>query len=110
MIPTSEVCYNMAAHTYYIDLFVASLPGQTGRVLGIRGWDNETLRSVANVLWPPGVQNIYRVGHKGKVDLRYIVPATLGSYYPLHLPIAGKYLNFIIFSDHLNSLYPFQSS
>ncbi|CAK9186658.1 unnamed protein product, partial [Ilex paraguariensis] len=45
--------------------------GHVGNVTDIRGWDKETDRSVANVSWiKTGVTNVYRVGHKGKVDIR----------------------------------------
>lgn len=36
--------------------------GKTGRVMEIRGWDNESCRSVANVSWASGSTNVYRLG------------------------------------------------
>ena len=42
-------------------------PGCVGQVTDIRGWDMESFRSVANVVWQSTVTNVYRVGHKGKV-------------------------------------------
>lgn len=56
----------------------------------IRGWDNESGHSVAHVTWASGVTNVYRLGHKGKVDLKYVEEASGGSYYPEHLPILGE--------------------
>ncbi|XP_054857616.1 E3 ubiquitin-protein ligase MIB2 isoform X2 [Eublepharis macularius] len=63
---------------------------KTGRVMDIRGWDVETGRSVASVTWVDGTTNVYRVGHKGKVDLKCITEATGGFYYKEHLPKLGK--------------------
>ncbi|XP_055385955.1 E3 ubiquitin-protein ligase MIB2 [Condylostylus longicornis] len=64
--------------------------GKTGRVMEIRGWDNESCRSVANVSWVTGSTNVYRLGHKGNVDLRYVTPTTGGYYYKDHMPILGQ--------------------
>lgn len=61
-----------------------------GLVVEIRGWDNISCRSVANVSWSTGSTNVYRLGHKGNVDLRYIQAATGGFYYRDHMPILGK--------------------
>ncbi|CAH2319959.1 E3 ubiquitin- ligase MIB2 isoform X1 [Pelobates cultripes] len=63
---------------------------KVGRVVDIRGWDVETGRSVASVTWADGTTNVYRVGHKGKVDLRCITDASAGHYYKDHLPKLGK--------------------
>uniref|UniRef100_A0A7N4NGK8 E3 ubiquitin-protein ligase MIB2 n=1 Tax=Sarcophilus harrisii TaxID=9305 RepID=A0A7N4NGK8_SARHA len=64
--------------------------GKAGRVMDIRGWDVETGRSVASVTWADGTTNVYRVGHKGKVDLKCVVEAPGGFYYKEHLPRLGK--------------------
>ncbi|XP_071451950.1 E3 ubiquitin-protein ligase MIB2 [Hetaerina americana] len=65
--------------------------GKTGRVIDIRGWDNESGRSVANVTWTgTGSTNVYRVGHKGKVDLKYVQEGLGGFYYRDHLPVLGE--------------------
>ncbi|XP_067011890.2 E3 ubiquitin-protein ligase MIB2 [Anabrus simplex] len=64
--------------------------GKTGRVIDIRGWDNESGRSVANVVWTSGSTNVYRLGHKGKVDLKYVQDAVGGYYYREHLPVLGQ--------------------
>lgn len=56
----------------------------------IRGWDNESCRSVANVSWVSGSTNVYRLGHKGNVDLRYLQAASGGYYYRDHMPILGR--------------------
>ena len=61
-----------------------------GRVVDIRGWDNESGRSVANVIWGSGSTNVYRLGHKGKVDLKCVQASSAGSYYVNHLAIVGK--------------------
>lgn len=64
--------------------------GKNGLVVEIRGWDNISCRSVANVSWGTGSTNVYRLGHKGNVDLRYIQAASGGYYYRDHMPILGK--------------------
>ncbi|XP_069935507.1 E3 ubiquitin-protein ligase MIB2 isoform X2 [Oryctolagus cuniculus] len=64
--------------------------GKPGRVVDIRGWDVETGRSVASVTWADGTTNVYRVGHKGKVDLRCVGEAAGGFYYKEHLPRLGQ--------------------
>lgn len=69
--------------------------GKIGKVVDIRGWTTDSFRSVANVIWPSGVSNVYRLGHRGKVDLKYVAEADGGKYYRDHLPI------FSIFSDSL---------
>lgn len=61
-----------------------------GRVLDIRGWDNESSRSVANVTWFSGSTNVYRLGHKGYCDIKFVESASGGSYYPEHLPVLGN--------------------
>lgn len=63
---------------------------KVGRVMEIRGWDNESCRSVANVLWITGSTNVYRLGHKGNVDLKYLVASVGGYYYKNHMPVLGK--------------------
>ncbi|XP_034951738.1 E3 ubiquitin-protein ligase MIB2 [Chelonus insularis] len=65
-------------------------PGKTGRVIDIRGWDNESSRSVATVTWRSGSTNVYRLGYKGCVDLCYIEKSTYGTYYKEHLPVLGQ--------------------
>lgn len=59
--------------------------------MDIRGWDVETGRSVASVTWADGTTNVYRVGHKGKVDLKCVGEAAGGFYYKEHLPKLGTY-------------------
>lgn len=67
--------------------------GKSGRVMDIRGWDNESARSVANVTWTSGSTNVYRLGHKGNCDLKCVQDASGGFYYKDHIPILGKNLN-----------------
>jgi E3 ubiquitin-protein ligase mind-bomb len=61
-----------------------------GKVIDVRGWDNESRRSVANVMWASGSTNVYRIGHKGKVDLKYAVDSPGPFYYRDHLPVLGQ--------------------
>ena len=58
-------------------------------MIDIRGWDNESGRSVANVAWASGSTNVYRIGHKGKVDLKSVHNAVGGFYYREALPVLG---------------------
>uniref|UniRef100_I3JH85 E3 ubiquitin-protein ligase MIB2 n=1 Tax=Oreochromis niloticus TaxID=8128 RepID=I3JH85_ORENI len=65
--------------------------GKVGKVVDIRGWDNESGRSVASVTWSNGTTNVYRMGHKGKVDLKYVTDGQGGFYYKDHLPKLGEH-------------------
>ena len=66
--------------------------GKIGKVTDIRGWDAESGRSVAHVTWVSSSStNVYRVGHKGKVDLKYITAARGSEYYKEHLPVLGRF-------------------
>jgi E3 ubiquitin-protein ligase mind-bomb len=68
--------------------------GKSGKVLEIRGWDRESGNSVACVQWNgSGCSNVYRVGHKGKVDLKYIQEGVGGFYYKDHLAVFGLTLD-----------------
>uniref|UniRef100_A0A2I3SZ16 E3 ubiquitin-protein ligase MIB2 n=1 Tax=Pan troglodytes TaxID=9598 RepID=A0A2I3SZ16_PANTR len=82
------------AHSRPLSLLAGTLSpggeGKPGRVVDIRGWDVETGRSVASVTWADGTTNVYRVGHKGKVDLKCVGEAAGGFYYKDHLPRLGK--------------------
>lgn len=64
--------------------------GKVGKVVDIRGWDTESGRSVASVTWSNGTTNVYRMGHKGKVDLKYISDVQGGFYFKEHLPNLGN--------------------
>ena len=77
---------------YVSTLFLKILGGEgkIGKVTDIRGWDSESGRSVAHVTWSSGSTNVYRVGHKGKVDLKYIQPGAGVVYYRDHLPVLGN--------------------
>jgi hypothetical protein len=66
--------------------------GNSGRVADVRGWSSESDKSVVSVRWPNGTSNVYRVGHNGKVDLRYVTDAVGGTYYREHLPVLGTLL------------------
>lgn len=64
--------------------------GTYGKVLCIRGWDKESNRSVANIVWSNGRSNVYRIGHRGKVDLKCFQESVGLTYYVQHLPVLGK--------------------
>ncbi|XP_014209695.1 E3 ubiquitin-protein ligase MIB2 [Copidosoma floridanum] len=76
--------------------------GKTGRVIDIRGWDNES-RSVATVTWSSGNTNVYRLGYKGCVDLCYVEESTCGTYYKEHLPLLGQYLPTVVAPSNDNA-------
>lgn len=80
--------YNI--RSVYTKLIIFVIAGKSGLVVEIRGWDNISCRSVANVSWVSGSTNVYRLGHKGNVDLKYIQPASGGFYYKDHMPVLGK--------------------
>ena len=40
-----------------------------------------------------GCSNVYRVGHKGKVDLKYIQEGVGGLYYKDHLAVFGIFFS-----------------
>jgi len=63
--------------------------GKTGRVVEIQDWQKESCRSVASVAWETNTTNVYRVGHKGQVDLMALEHASGGLYYEDHLPLLG---------------------
>ena len=68
--------------------------GKPGKVLEVQDWDKTSVRSVANVSWTTtGITNVYRIGHKGKVDVHCLQPASGGNYYFDHLPVPGKQLH-----------------
>lgn len=56
----------------------------------MRGWDRESFFSVASIEWSAtGISNVYRIGHKGKVDVKYVQEADGGYYYRDHLIVFG---------------------
>lgn len=73
-----------------LEFMITGGEGKIGKTTDIRGWDSESGRSVAHVTWQSGSTNVYRVGHKGKVDLKYIQSAPGWTYYKEHLPVLGK--------------------
>ena len=75
---------------FYVSLSFTGGEGKVGRVIDIRGWENESGRSVANVTWTSGNTNVYRLGHKGKVDIKYTQEASGGTYYRDHLTVLGQ--------------------
>lgn len=75
--------------------------------MDIRGWDNESSRSVATVTWSTGSTNVYRLGYKGCVDLCYVEEANAGTYYKEHLPLLGQPVPII--SDNGNTSLPVRS-
>jgi E3 ubiquitin-protein ligase mind-bomb len=80
-----------------LSVFIQGGEGKSGKVLEIRGWDRESGNSVACVQWNgSGCSNVYRVGHKGKVDLKYIQEGVGGFYYKDHLAVFGNF-NFLFY-------------
>ena len=75
--------------------------GKIGKIVDVQGWGQETSRSVANVSWPSsGITNVYRVGHKGKMDVQVAsgyAAATNGHYYPGRESLLKNYSAFFYF-------------
>lgn len=85
------ICYCFLHICVFVWLYVCvGGEGKVGKVVDIRGWDTESGRSVASVTWSNGTTNVYRMGHKGKVDLKYVSDGQGGFYYKDHLPKLGK--------------------
>ena len=70
--------------------------GNPGIVVDILGWEGETARSIAQVQWAANGRtdgrrvDQYRLGHKGKVDVKLLSgsdAASGGACYPDHLPV-----------------------
>lgn len=40
--------------------------------------------------WFSGNTNVYRLGHKGNCDIKFVESSSGGHYYPEHLPVLGK--------------------
>lgn len=84
-------------------------PGHSGRVVDIKGWDNETSRSVAKITWSSGNNNVYRIGHNGRVDLKYVEEGVGGFYYPDHLPVLGRHVGLmLILNSKQSSVLPYR--
>ena len=65
--------------------------GSQGLVKEIANWKDLTGNSVACVIWHGSkAENLYRVGHDSKVDVRCIKPGSGGKIYTTHLPLLGK--------------------
>ena len=69
--------------------------GSQGRIKEITNWNeqSQTGNSVAMVIWSGQKENLYRLGHKGKVDVCCVEPASGGKVYNSHLPLLGKPLD-----------------
>ncbi|KAL8624340.1 hypothetical protein ACOMHN_044771 [Nucella lapillus] len=61
--------------------------GSDGRVLDVVTAATHSTRSMVKVQWKNEFCNVYRMGFKGKVDLRYLEEAPGGECYPTHLPV-----------------------
>jgi len=59
--------------------------------MDIRGYGADVGgRNAVKVKWPNDEANVYRVGVKGKMDLKCVEEAAGFDYYRDHLPVAGK--------------------
>lgn len=90
MIILQHWCNVVFVYRVLCAMTAAGGEGKVGKVVDIRGWDTESGRSVASVTWSNGTTNVYRMGHKGKVDLKYVSDGQGGFYYKDHLPKLGK--------------------
>lgn len=93
-VSSTHCCINVLAYVCFSAVICVWVcvggEGKVGKVVDIRGWDNESGRSVASVTWSNGTTNVYRMGHKGKVDLKYVSDGQGGFYYKDHLPKLGR--------------------
>lgn len=65
--------------------------GKTGKVVEISSWSQGSYRSAVRVLWDEtGRQDLYRLGHDGKVDIQGKTCGPGGKYYRDHLPNVGE--------------------
>ncbi|KAH9406032.1 E3 ubiquitin-protein ligase mib1 [Tyrophagus putrescentiae] len=67
--------------------------GKKGRVEQIQEWNEQTGNSAALVIWSTGQTDLYRVGHRGMVDLKVVTVAKSHSVYRDHLPLLTEYEN-----------------
>ncbi|CAL1541900.1 unnamed protein product, partial [Lymnaea stagnalis] len=67
--------------------------GGRGVVIAVTDRNEYSLfgRCEAVVVWGDKSSNTYRLGIEGKVDLKYVKPASGGKFYKHHLPVLGKY-------------------
>jgi len=68
--------------------------GSPGEILEIRDWVESSPRTAAAVSWDLGANNLYRVGYKGKVDLKAVSEVTAFSFYRDHLPVLETYASY----------------
>lgn len=61
--------------------------GCQGRVVDLVTPAAHSARSTVKVEWQNGFKNVYRVGFKGKVDLKFTEESPGGECYPQHLPV-----------------------
>ncbi|KAK7485777.1 hypothetical protein BaRGS_00022958, partial [Batillaria attramentaria] len=61
--------------------------GKEGTVVDLLTPADYSARSTVRVKWNSGGTNVYRVGFKGKMDLKYTEESPGGECYPDHLPI-----------------------
>lgn len=65
--------------------------GKTGKVIEISPWSAASSRSAVRVVWDvSGHQDLYRLGHDGKVDVQGKTCHVGGKYYRDHLPCIGE--------------------
>lgn len=87
--------YSSSLYIYVTRLLIVpsiiDSPAMPGQVTNLRCWYNESSgRGAVDVKWPSGGSYKYRLGHDGKVDLKYISCTTGGLYYKDSLPLLGK--------------------
>ena len=73
-------------------IMISLLPGgkgSTGIVRKLLTPAVNSARSAVQVEWKNGRKDDYRVGYKGKMDLRFIEEAPGLECYPKHLPVYG---------------------
>ncbi len=77
--------------------FTVGGDGKRGTVKEISSWGADSDRSAARVLWDNGQNNIYRLGHAGKVDVVAVKETNGPFYYRDHLPRLGMSIDMFVF-------------
>ena len=72
-----------------------------GTVLDVENWDYCSFNCMVSVKWQNSSVNRYRMGYKGKVDLKYTAPKNDLFYYSTHLPKAGNKFHMYYISTFL---------
>lgn len=60
--------------------------GNKGEIIAVVNFSSSTDRDAVEVTWDTGFTNVYRLGYKGKLDVKCVGTSTAGHYYVDHIP------------------------